>query len=357
MGAGSRRSRRGAAGHRWPRVLRPLPADGAALPPPPPLEARGDDRHRALGHGARRVDPPIRRAHLRDPRRSRRPGRAGLARHRALQALRPGPRSAPSHRRGGHRRPRAGAANARLRLQHAPPGQGDQGPAALVPPLARRPQPLQRGVRRVRAGAGGGGEGALRPGSPLVRDQGEAARARPPRRLRPDGRGHLGRRGGPVGGRAGSGDRLLLLVLGAGGGRRRALLRRALDRRPAHPRQARRSLQCLDRPLGPPLCAPQLHRQAPGRDDARARARPRAPPDPGQGTGHLPPGHAADRRRDGVGVRRGDHLRPAAGARRDPRVAAQPARRGGRGTDRDRLPSDRDEPVRGPRPHGQEGRG
>ena len=213
----------------------PLPADGAPLPAAPPLEARGDDRHRALGHRARRLDPPIRRAHLRDPRRAR-PARTSRSRSTSRC---PGSSTrtatAPSDRRGGHRRPRAGAAHPRLRLQHAPPGQGDQGPAALVPALARLPQPLQRGVRRVRAGAGRGGEGALRPGSPLVRDQGEAARARPPRRLRPDGRGHRGRRGGPVGGRAGSGDRLLLLVLGPGGGGRRALLRASAGSTPRPP--------------------------------------------------------------------------------------------------------------------------
>ena len=39
------------------------------------------------------------------------------------------------------------------------------------------------------------------------------------------------------------------------------------------------------------------------------------------------------------------------GRRRRPGLAPRPARRGGRGPDRDRLPPDRDEPVRGPGPH------
>ncbi len=107
-------------------------------------------------------------------------------------------------RRGGDRRARARAAHPRLRLQHPAPGQGDQGPAALLPALARRPQPLQRGLRRVGAGAGRGGPGPLRAGPALVRDQGAAARHRAARRLRPHGGGHRRRRGDPLGGRAAS---------------------------------------------------------------------------------------------------------------------------------------------------------
>ena len=67
--------------------------------------------------------------------------------------------------------------------------------------------------------------------------------------------------------------------------------------------------------------------------------------------GIYPPEHAADRCRDRLGVRRGAGLRPPARAGHGPALAAQPPGRIDRGTDRHRLPADRDEPVRGPRPH------
>ena len=99
--------------------------------------------------------------------------------------------------------------------------------------------------------------------------------------------------------------------------RRAPLLRRALDRRAGARRTsaAARSAptRCRQRA---PVRAAQLHRPPPRRADARARARPRrarrARPPPG----HLPPGDAADARRDRVGVRRGAHVRPPARRRR-----------------------------------------
>ena len=61
--------------------------------------------------------------------------------------------AAPHSRRGGlgHARPRD--PHARLHLQHADPRQGRRRPAALVPALAREPQPRKRGVGRVGARA------------------------------------------------------------------------------------------------------------------------------------------------------------------------------------------------------------
>ena len=54
---------------------------------------------------------------------------------------------------GGGRRVTDGAAArpayARVRVQHPPPGQGGQGPAALLPALAGLAQPRERGERRV----------------------------------------------------------------------------------------------------------------------------------------------------------------------------------------------------------------
>ena len=47
------------------------------------------------------------------------------------------------------RRSQPGPARARLRAQHAAGGEDGRRPAALVPALAREPQPRQRGVRRV----------------------------------------------------------------------------------------------------------------------------------------------------------------------------------------------------------------
>ena len=62
--------------------------------------------------------------------------------------------------------------------------------------------------------------------------------------------------------------------------------------------------------------------------------------------------HAADARRDGLGVRRGARVRAPARRRRDAGVAPRAARRGDRGRDRDRLPPDRDAPLRAARAHG-----
>ena len=89
------------------------------------------------------------------------------------------------HRRGGLRSARAGTAHAGVHLQHARPRQVGRGPAAPLPPLAGRPQPLQRGLRRVGDGADRGRPQPLRHPAALVSAEGQAARRRPARRLRP----------------------------------------------------------------------------------------------------------------------------------------------------------------------------
>ena len=273
------------------------------------------------------------------------------ARRRALRPLRPGPRAPPHGRRGGHGRPRARPADPRLRLQHAAPGEGHDGPAPQVPALARHPQPLQRGIRRVGRRAGRSGQGPQRAGPPLVPDEGEAARHRAARRLRPDGRRRRRRGEDRMGGRQADRPRDLRLGLAADERDRRPLLRRELDRRAAAAVEARRRLQRLDRALGPSLRDAQLDRSPPRRDHPRPRARPRDPPVPGARAGHLPPEHAAHGRRDRLGLRRGARLRAPAERGRRPALPPQPARRVDRGSDRHRLPPDRDEPVRGPGPH------
>ena len=90
---------------------------------------------------------------------------------------------------------RARAAHARVRVQHAARRQVDRRPAAQLPVVDRQPQPRQRGERRVGAGAGRRGAGALRHPAALVLAQGAAARPRPHRRLRPHGVGGQLRRG------------------------------------------------------------------------------------------------------------------------------------------------------------------
>ena len=130
-----------------------------------------------------RLDAPVRGADRRDrgPAAGRR--RARRARDRALAPLLPRPRRAAQHRGGRDRRARARAARPRLRAQHAARGEDGRRPAALLPALARRPQPRQRGVRRVGRRARRRRPRPLRAGAPLVPAQGEAARHRPARRL------------------------------------------------------------------------------------------------------------------------------------------------------------------------------
>ena len=314
------------------------------------LLKQGRRRRPVLECDRRRVDPAVRAARLGDP-----PSICGMQAipSRSTSRWRGWPiptvrRVAPP--RGGDGRSRAGAPHTHLCLQHPASGQVDQGPPALLSALARLTEPLQRGVRRVGAGAGRGGTGPLRAGPALVRDQGETARHRSAGGLRSYGDGHQRRRGGSLGGGPRPGPRFLRLLLRPGGGCRRALLRGPLDRRSADVGEEGRRLQCLDGPLGPPIRAAQLHRQAPRRDDARPRARPRAAPRPSPAEqGRLPPEHAADRRRDGIRVRRGGSsfgrlLQQSETAG----VTPEPA---GGGRSRDQIatvfPSDRDEPVRG----------
>ena len=100
-----------------------------------------------------------------------------------------------------------------------------------------------------------------------------------------------------------------------------------------------------------PLRDAQLHGPPPRRAGARPRARPRParrPRDPARAAGAA---HAADRERDRLGVRRDARLPPAARRGRHAPIAAGAARREHRGLDRDRLPPDGDERLRGARAH------
>ena len=95
------------------------------------------------------------------------------------------------------------------------------------------------------------------------------------RGLRPHGRGHAGQREGRLDRGQGPGARRLLVVLRRPRLARPALLRRALDRRPGAPGQARRRVLLLRRAERAPVRDAQLHLPAARRADARARAGPR----------------------------------------------------------------------------------
>ncbi len=91
--------------------------------------------------------------------------------------------------------PAAGLAHPRVRAQHAARRQVDRRPAAPLRQLDREPQPLERGQRRVGAGARRSGAG------PLLRFpqrwyalKAQPARHRSPRRLRPTRVGRRHRR-------------------------------------------------------------------------------------------------------------------------------------------------------------------
>ncbi len=181
-------ARRDAARRRPPRVRAAPPALGAPLPAAPADRARRGRAHREVGHRSRA------RGSACSTSRSRRSPSSSTARPTTLEAgARPvaGARSrgAPGRGRGGHRRARARAAHARVRAQHAARRQVDRRPHAPLRLVDREPQPLQRGERRVGAGARRRGAGPLRDPAALVHAQGAAARHRPARRLRPHGVG------------------------------------------------------------------------------------------------------------------------------------------------------------------------
>ena len=124
-----------------------------------------------------------------------------------------------------------------------------------------------------------------------------------------------------------------------------------MDRRRAAAREDARRLLRDDRPGRPPVRADELRRRAAQRAHARARARARPARRARPGSRAAERAHAADARRDGVGLRRGADVRAADGARGRSARAARPARRPDRRHGRDRLPPDRDEPLRARDPH------
>ena len=159
-------------------IRRPPPADAAPLPPAPALGARGARAHGDQRHRRLRLPAPLHRADLRSAGAAARPRRAGLARGGPLAAAGPGPRAARRGRRGRDRgaaarpatrapssstlcsrtrRPRTGCAATRT---------GSRRATSRTRRATSRSRPLDRGSA-----------GPLRPGTALVRAEGEAARA------------------------------------------------------------------------------------------------------------------------------------------------------------------------------------
>ena len=267
--------------------------------------------------GARRLEPALRRADLGDPGRARRRGRAG-ARSTSRWPGSPTPtaRCAARPPRRSPRRSSPGCAPAptsstrcsrtsRSRTACAPTRTGSPPGTSPTRPPTSRSQALVEAVKgRYELARRWYRTKAKLLGIERLADYDRMARGR--RRRRGD---RLGRRAARW-----SLDSFASLLRP----RPREVVERFFDERwidaPPRPGQARRRLQRLDGALGPPLRDAQLHRPAPRRAHPRPRARPRPAPDARPRAGHLPPGHAADRRRDGLGLRRGDRLRPAARA-------------------------------------------
>ena len=124
------------------------------------------------------------------------------------------------------------------------------------------------------------------------------------------------------------------------------VLRQPVDRRAGAPGQAPGRVLRVHGAVASSVPVAQLDVAPARRAHARARARPRPARVPRTRAGRVPPGDAAHARRDRVGVRRDGHLRPAARDGDRSRGTAHAARREPRGPDRDRVPPDRDEPLR-----------
>ena len=141
-------------------------AQRPALPAPPAVRARGEAARREVDLQPRRLGPAVRRS---------RRGAAGQPRRRGADARRRAQPPAVADR--DVRRTAAEAVSAALEpglrtrglhLQHAGLRQVGRGPAALLPALAREPQPRQRGLGRVRDGADPGRARSIRHPPALV---------------------------------------------------------------------------------------------------------------------------------------------------------------------------------------------
>ena len=300
-------------------VLPPPPANGAPLPAPPALRARGADRDRDVGQRRRRLEPALRRAHLGDPGRAverRRGGNAPL--DVALARLaRPRPRGPPRHRGGRHRGARARARTRAYVFNTLLQDKSIKDRLRSYPHwLAARnlsneasDESVQALVEAVEAATSspGAGTGLRRScsgstGSPTTTGW--------PRRRRPTKRSP---------GSEGTRDRarLLRLLLAASSARWSSASSTSAGSTRRRPGKRGGAFCAYTVPSRPPLRDAQLDRPPPRRAHPRPRARPRPARIPRPRAGHLPPGHAADGGRDRLGLRRDGRLRPPARADAD----------------------------------------
>ena len=174
----------------------------------------------------------------------------------------------PSHRRRLRRTGEAVLAD----HQHAGEGQGNHRHLAPLPASRQRTQSREHGGRRGRRCAGDRGARRLSAaGAPLLHDEGQVARAAEAAALGPQ-RAAAGRRRPPdrlAGGARTRAVRLWRVQPGAGVGGQ-ALLRCAMDRRDAAPRQVRRRLRASHRAERASVSAAELPRPHARRDDPGA---------------------------------------------------------------------------------------
>ena len=294
---------------------------GPPLPPAPAHRARGEADEREGGHGLERLGAPVRGADLGDRGRSS-PTRTSRSRSRSRcrKLSSPDRERAPRGRRGRHRRrcspacAPAATSSTRcsptrriddrlrgyrhwLQARNLANEASDESVQALVDGRARRATRSPRRWYRLKAQLLGLDRlkdydrmaAVAEDEDEIPWDEARDARARLLRRLL----------------RASSAT----------------LVGRFFDENwidaPVRPGKRGGRVLRLHGALRAPVRAAQLHGQAPRRAHARARARPRRARRARRLAGRLPHGHAADARRDRVGVRRDDRLRPPARAGRD----------------------------------------
>ena len=225
------------------------------------------------------MEPPLRRAHLGDPGRAARGRRARRPRRRALRPLRSRPREAPDGRRGRHRALEPGLRTRAYVFNTLLQDKATTTACATTPTGSRRAtSPTRPPTSRCRRWSRPSAAATTSPRR-WYRLEGQAARPRTTRRLRP----HGGR--GRATTRRSNGRRHAEIVLDA---YESASPRAGRDRRAASstsswidapPRPAKRggAFCAYTVPSRTPLRDAQLDRSPARRDDARPRARPRHP--------------------------------------------------------------------------------
>ena len=325
----------------------------APLPPAPAVRAGGADPRREGAHELQRVVAPVRGADRGDRRRrSRTPTSPSRSRSRCRGCSPPSATSAappPARSRAALEpglRVRGYVLNTLLAEKMV-----DDRLRSYPHWLASRNLANEASDESV-DGADRGGARPLRAAAPLVPAEGAAARRRPARRLRPDGRRSPTR-----------------TSRSRGRARRTSCSSRSPASRRSWPTPRGRSSTSAGstRPVRPgkrggAFCSYTVPSAAPYvmlNYTARRRDVLTLAHELGHGVhaalarhaGRVPLHDAADAGRDRERVRRDAGLRPPARGGADAGLPARAAGREHRGLDRDRVPPGRDEPLRAPRPH------